>query len=251
MAHYLVYFPGARGHSHDLFRAAGLDDLLPTRDGELAPSFADVTKDGPDGGVGVVASWLPTLHPERCPRLTVCQAGEMAQEWAPLPATARLPAGRAWLGRERGRPPTPDDLLRDTHYPGYDVQLADGYRWRIPVARLLPHVRTLDVAENVERRKVRREFEAFYDQAAKYYQQTAEFDLESYAAGQPLVFEGGFRFACAALAINYRLNVDVVNWLQLLDDDCYLPLIGATFELQARIDIEAQKKKADGFITAC
>lgn len=50
------------------------------------------------------------------------------QEWIELPAGV-------WLGWYRNAKPTPADLARDQQLPGYDLTMADGNQWTIPLVR--------------------------------------------------------------------------------------------------------------------
>lgn len=51
----------------------------------------------------------------------------------------KSPAGSFWIATRNGHPlPTPDQLRRDRIIDGHDVEMLDGSKWMIPVARAFP-----------------------------------------------------------------------------------------------------------------
>jgi hypothetical protein len=133
---------------------------------------------------------------------------------------------------------TPADLARNRQLPGLPVKLQDGQEWLIPIAKQLPHKIELD-ADGEPVRRILGRYAAFYAEAGKYYDL-----LRGYRSGEPLTIAGAFAFAVEALALNYRINRDVADFLELFTEENILWTIGATFELSELDAIAAQKKKA-------
>jgi hypothetical protein len=229
---YQIFIPGGRGCDVAQLRAVGLETIL---DPEFGPSEFDVTS-GPQGQCGACFAWLDTLHPERDPRRPGMHLDQ--QIWTPCKPRGGLAAGRFWLGRDKGRKIKPSDLARRTQQPGLPVKLDDGQEWLVPAAVRLPHRYALD-AEGRESRQVVDRFREFYARAEHFYNVFLKIQV------QPgVVVEGGWPFAIEALALNYRVNADLVDWLGLFSEEALLWTIGATFELDPLRAIELQKKTA-------
>lgn len=47
----------------------------------------------------------------------------------------QIPQSTVWVGYETAAPPSPDDLARADQLDGYWLELADGQRWLVPIAR--------------------------------------------------------------------------------------------------------------------
>ncbi len=116
MAGFLYWWPGretgvSRAH-------AGEAGLAYAFDAELACSLGF---GGPDGGKGAVFAQGSTPPKIDLPH----------QTWRKIP---KSPID-AWVGYDNDAKPGPDDLLRAQALPGHDVELLDGRKWHVPVAR--------------------------------------------------------------------------------------------------------------------
>ena len=225
MSSYLIYIPGERNQTSEPLKRVGLGPALYR---QFAPDALLVHKDGPDGGGGMLYAWRDVTKVDAGPPLCLgdCQ-------WTPAKAYDDLEAGRFWMGRDPRRPVSPAGLLKRKHFGGVPVRMDDGQSWQVPIARQLPH------KFGVAGREVKAEFAAFYARAEHYYN-----EVLNVRQGLGLELEGVYPFACQALALNYRVNEDIVDWLGLLSDDNMLFAVGATFELVDIRTVEAQKKKA-------
>lgn len=228
MASYLIYLPGKRGASPDLLHEVGLGDLC--TDG--APLFVDVPSGGPDGGRGVLCGWDDPLDPSKNQPLAVRMD---LQEWSPAKPHDGLEAGRFWLGALKSSPVKPKDIQRRRTYSGLNVLLADGNEWAMPVVKLLPKRHGLASSGRFGS-DIRKEYRALCESAESIEAQLHGQD------GAEISIEGGWRFGVDALALNYRVNSDVVDWLDLVWDEHYLNFVGAPVELQLVREVEAQKK---------
>lgn len=241
--HYLIYLPGKRGANPRHLVDVGLGGLL---GGGHGPEFAEISRGGPDDGGGLLVHWSDVTRPELFPAPLV-QLDR--QVWTPAKPDPRQPAdseagraGRFWMGRLRDFAVTPAALRRGDAIGGGPVTLCDGQEWQIPVARLLPHSFGLG-PDGRPSRQVSPQYAEFYRQTEEYFRQIVALRQDPQA-----VIEGrlanAWHFACEALAFNYRLNSDLVDWLGLLDDARIVWTIGATFELQAWAETEREKKTA-------
>ena len=168
-----------------------------------------------------------------------------------VPDGART-AGRFFLGVRANSPPGPRDLARGAQLTGYEVRLADGREWVVPIAQYLPKRQTLDPETGREVRAVRADHHAFFEAALAYHEL-----IQSHHGSSPRQLvaavcevEGGFDFAVAALAKNYRLTRDLVDMLGLLDDEALWWVIAATVGIPTVKQIESQKKTACASIPA-
>lgn len=227
MAGYQVYLPGQRGADPELLRAVGLGDILDENQGVDA---SPIDSKGPDGGGGVIFFFGDTIPGYR--------AG--SQIWQPAKPAKDLAAGRFWLGIEANQRPTPSDLQRHVHFGGALVKLDDGNEWMVPIAQRLPHRLSIDENGNPVR-VPKRKYEEFYRRTVGYYQSIVSFGNQS---EQSVTFADAWPHAVEALTMNYRVNADVIDFLELLDDVNVITVVCATFEMGVLMEIEAQKKTA-------
>ena len=103
---------------------AQLADLLPHAFDAAGPATTRHCAGGPDGQAGILA----TTDVEAAPK------------WQPNTTAAEyrgMPKGVA-LVYDPANKPGPDDLLRPEPIDGYNLALADGRQWIIPLARVFP-----------------------------------------------------------------------------------------------------------------
>lgn len=233
MSSFQVYLPGKRGATPDHLRAVGLERLL---DDQMMPTAIEAFEFTPDGSSGVVFYWQDLANPHNMPQHLGCHPD---QEWTPAKPKGDLPAARFWLGKDRGGVITPAALARSRQLDGDLVDLDDGHKWLIPKATRAPKRYSLD-EQGVPRLVVYPEYQQFYDLAAQNFA-----ILAIARQGEDITLVDAWNFAERALAYNYRINSDVIDWLGLLGQVSMLYLIGATFEYAALLEIEAQKKTAE------
>jgi len=196
---------------------------------------------GPDGQPGqVCAVDLPAkLH----------RYDADSQHW-------RQPEGRSWwLGIVRADPPGPEDLVRANTLPGHSVTLGDGKAWTVPIVYAcglfeddMPPVvlpKTLRLTPSGLSGTVQPAYSYLQEQTAKFWQWVNAEDRSIGAVSD----EEMFRLAVEALRWNYRLGVEEVNALGLIDTrsltDIGLALIdNPTWQRVIAEAREAQEKKA-------
>jgi hypothetical protein len=245
--HYSLYFPGAGGiDPRPHLQRCGLADL--SRD--KVPEVSRLDR-GPGGKPGLLAAWRKG-DAATDPPLALTDT----QDWQPCrPSKAvGLAQGDYWVGIDRAKPPTPDQLPRKQQHAGYWIQLADGQQWHCPAAAKLPHRHGL-AEDGSYGRRISPEFAAFFDQshtfAAVMLQAFGRLELlqqlEGDKAPQSLKVDidlaEAFAFCCQALALNYRLCPEIVDRLGLLNDDGIRNILRAAANLPVLIEVSEQKKK--------
>lgn len=228
MPSYLVYFPGKCGTTEEHLRAAGLGGLV----GEPGCQFTDAA--GPDGGRGVIATWVDPRRPHLSPE-PVYRSEE--QDWAASKGPDGEPDGRCWFGRLKGLPVEPESLRRKARHAGEDVILEDEQAWHVPIARQLPHV--LGIGKPRISERYRPFFEAT-EQAVERWML-----VKDDAVQWRMSWSEGFAFAAAALAINYRINADVLDFLGLVTNEHLVSIVETAAEgLAIERALALIKKKA-------
>lgn len=147
MAHFSIWIPNGTGSEADALRSVGLGDLISSGN-DLTPSasLSIAGEPGPGNTPGLLLQWLDAAAPPA--RQARLGYHPDQQDWQPLPAFKLdgelKPKGTAWLGIEKDRPVTPQDLLRrgdragEVRYRGNPVKLGDGNDWLLPDQFLLP-----------------------------------------------------------------------------------------------------------------
>lgn len=260
MAHYLVYIPGAEGADPAQLDRVGLEGLQRgcaqlTEDRiDDTPQAFPILNDGPDGGAGVIFSWLDPRAPDKNPR-----AGHFAdsQTWTPAPPdpVRKLPAKRYWLGIETARPPRPDDLARRHQLHGLEILLAGDedlpreqrQGWRIPSALTLPARYVLDPETGEECQEVKSPYRDlwdrsrwFWDVAENYVRHDIPFDRKQLR-----------EYIACFLSQNYRVNLPLCYALKLFDGVTEWNAALATVDFSRLQDIEAEVQKKSSPLTPC
>lgn len=237
MAHYSIYIPGATAPQPQLLDQVGLPGLV--RDDDWGPQIIPILHNGPDGGGGLLFTWLDVAGVENNP-----VAGHSAerQRWAPAPRdpVRNLPEKRYWFGYEPLRPPTPTDLLRLHPLPGFHAILADGNEWQLPNSQRLPHRYAL--GEDGREKAV---VKSAYEEVSRKMQWC-------YDAIEAYVRFGGDRnpveyrdYLAWMLSQNYRLNLQICYWLQLFDEENWWTASTATVDWLTLQQIEEDVKKKE------
>ena len=222
MSSYLVYVPGEHADNESTLVAVGLGGIVdPFNPAKVAKVDA-----GPDGSAGLIFHWIDQDKPNANPIPDTA-----SNDWAKAKPCEALKAGRFWLGKPKWDTITPASLERRSAIGGMRVLLDDQQEWSIPVARQSPHdYRLDDSAQPV--RKPQARFEKFYNDTARFY----ELFRRYWETGVDLSLDEAWSFANEALSINYRVNADIVDWLELLGDESMPMLICATFEMAPALD---------------
>lgn len=228
----------------DVSRDHGLQEVLSdVTPGEDAPVAELARKPGPGGEHGCLITALPAKS-RKPPRLWGYYPDR--QEWTRV-------RENLWVGVDPADRPGPEDLSRARQFGGYQLELADGHRWRVPTIRdpeggsSLP--RDLFWAEGafVERIK---------DAYGRYWEDSAEVCGWVYD-GQPLRKQDlprAMELAIAAVGLNYRYDARLHNVLRLIDSTNVLSVLGLSVDTPTYLHViaaraEAQKKTKESSST--
>jgi hypothetical protein len=241
MAGYLIYVPEVKIIDAGVLRRVGLDDLAHDR----MPSSCELRTEGPDGGRGAIAFWHHE-HDARANPVPVYDPPSQHWRAAKPDAERMLPDKRFWLGMEAKRPPYPTDLARSRMVRGREVILGDGNPWLVPIYRALPS-RVLISDEGFLENPIDPRFASYEQDAEQIYRWLVPKEGEP---GFPRI--AGWEIAVQFLAMNYRVNQAVVDWLGLFDDSSLKDTLGAVIEFDAILDMireqlaaTAEKKTAE------
>jgi hypothetical protein len=245
--HYYLYFPGATGITDEHLARCGLEDLARGQ----SPTWFEPPR-GPDGKRGMACTWLRGNGDD--PPLGIVES----QKWTPCRPAAipggKLEAGAYWVGVDRERPVRPEDIERAEPFAGHRVPLDDDQIWTVPIARRLPHCHGLD-DRGAYCRQIHPRFAAFWQRsesfAAELLTVVRQLTLMATRKGAKPTdtlnaqfdMAETFDFAVEALAMNYRLNAELVTTLGLLDDCGLLDVVKAVVDLPTLIGAEREKKK--------
>ena len=215
------YLPGLKTVSlHDV-SAAGLDHAREVG----APSYAEMSP-GPDGGAGVVF------------RFDDGGCGDVEKLcWTRNGKTA-------WVGFTPANRPGPERLARRKTIAGREVELADGNRWPVPVARRidgepgLPRRLEYD-GEAWRPGAVLPLYASLFDEAARIFDSLINADAEDDA---PLTLSDECDLAARALQINYRVGPAEISALGLFDTRTHADVLLAMVDWPT---VLAFKKKVD------
>jgi len=249
MAHYLIFVPGAAGVSTECLKHVGLAELL--RDDEPGPDAIECDR-GPGGKSGLLMTWR-TGDPAVDPRLMMHDR----LEWKPAvridhPELGELKAKRYWIGIDLDNPIKPSDLARKNQVRGLNITLGDGMTYAVPTISRFPN--SYQLADGGEiKRVVKEQYAEFYrlgmSVAADVLDEFEKVetirdrvpDIDDYSIEVTAV--DGLRLIAAAIALNYRLNWELVYLLGLLDESTAAMALMAFCELQEiRETIDAKKK---------
>jgi len=202
---FAIYLPGRTGANPQHLVDVGLGDLLSP--GDAAPMFTDLIP-GPDNGSGIAASW-----DQPCPPVGI--------EWT------KSPRGEFWFGKDG--PLTPADFARKRQHDGRFVTLGDGNEWLIA---------TLKAGGGLAA-KLHPAFRRYYEAAWGFFDQVSAPENGKVT----IKWTDAANFIGLALSINYRCNLDVASWLELIVTDRLFDVPEAAIEMD--LIHAALKKKAD------
>lgn len=232
----VYYLPGRKSATPQVLAELGLGYLL---DGAGGLSAAGVPHSGPDGKAGCMVC-LPSAA---CPEPPI---GALAAAAGRAKTFAQLPGSAAWMGWDPASPPGPEDLARREQILGHDVELGDGRRWHVPVARLL------DGGTRLPRRlawdgevwspgQVLDRYRALWTAASRIWDALAGAG-EGGTETVTVTLDEECSAAAAALAVNYRLGPGEVSLLDLLDEAAEVRVVKALVDWPA---LDELKKKLE------
>jgi len=149
--------------------------------------------------------------------------------------------GKYWLGFYKDSPPTEKTLRRKKQLAGHEVELADGNKWLVPVARIITGGSKLPqtlifgkdgevVAEAIPK------YAQFSAKVEKLWEDfRSEFDGEK---KQPkLTSKEQIEVAVEALGFNYRVGMEEVNLLKLFTTENFSEVLTAIIDIPTLMEV--------------
>lgn len=202
----LIFLPDYEGDDRNELAARGLGDLI---DSSVDAIFTPISK-GPTGGGGK----LVTFYPGNAPR----EYDAKLQTWMEAPPDGELKAGRYWLGYVTKSKPRPEDFQRATLIDGEPVVLCDDKVWVIPCCEYAPKRITRDKGGD-EIRVVKTEHALWVDWSNALYQLFVSEGFHAIVEKESVVrIPNGLKYAALSLVKNYRVNIDTIDLLELIDE---------------------------------
>lgn len=220
-------------------RAVGLEETFADVRSIGQTTITELVGRGPGDASGVIVSILPAT-------------GEVPKRiaYAPDFQAWRQAGPDLWIGIDREQPPTPDDLVRSTGrrmagerhvrppHAGYELELADGHRWTVPIIRRPAIVERfggaltslpMDVGWDAEGKfceTIKPQYQALWEETG------AICDLFFDAEGRirrgefEIDVETGLRWCLRLLSLNYRYSRHEHNLLHAIDKENVFVVLG-------------------------
>lgn len=209
MAGIIVYIPGSARADRQSLISAGLGELL---DPAVDPAYLNTVK-GPDGSHGVLVAFCGAIP------LPPPAYDAETQEWLEAPPDGELAKGRYWLGYVKTAKPSADVLQRSELIDGEPIRLADGNNWIVPCAEYAPKRLTRDRDTGDEARIVTDAHRLWVKWSNEIYRWFTSTGFQAAVeANRAVTIPNGFRYAALTLSKNYRVNIDVLDLLGLVED---------------------------------
>lgn len=228
---YHIYVPNGQ-RSPSLLEKLGIGDLM--RDGDAGLMYNEILEHGPDEGAGLLIA-IGEKPPDYKP-------GERDWQVCCPDKVRGLPAGRFWWGFPKSGL-TPEGLARTGQRGGMLWPFADGQKWLLPNFMALPYRFVLDQVTGGEAREVKPEWKALYDRMTWAYG-VCKLIIEEERKATDEEAQDLRLYIAEMLGLNYRINVELIRRLKMLDGDGWFKVACHTgdFETLYRIVDELQKK---------
>ncbi|HEY0982673.1 hypothetical protein [Schlesneria sp.] len=206
--HFQIMFPGKMTNAAACLRSVGLADFV---DGvnECAVTMRDGVPDG------LLLNWSGEIgyFPDR-------------QRWIEGPGYQ--------IGFWTDSPCAPADLARPSLFPGYEIELGDGHKWRVPCAADLPT--TLRMVDSQWRKVRKPKFNEFWQQSEPWFRRLLVMDLDENKmasdagrTAEQMLTEWA-EYCVVSLRQNYRLTSEIASELGILDSDSLLSITMASVD---------------------
>jgi len=251
MAGFVYFIPGAVAASRKTLEEAGLWPVLKSTEVVHRQVY-----DGPDGANGICVMGAGGTA-ELCTYEAVKQTWEKkiagtgaGTEREPEPA----PAPDIWIGYWNDKPPVENELRRKVQLAGHKVELRDGEKWLVPVARRFPNGTTLPqslkLGANGEMvREPLPQYAAFGGRVERFWDDIQR--QNGWIEGEADFTEAQqWQLAAEAMGLNYHIGADEINALGLFNQQNLTEILAAVIDWQTVRRViaaiaEANKKKDD------
>ena len=221
-------------------------------------SLFDITTKGPGGASGV---FLYVFGPDReAPKR--CNFQPQFQAWREM-----LPAAGLWIGQDLEEPIRPRDLVREggstsidgapnVPHRGWEIELADGNRYTVPIVRrpaaVAKYGRPItnlpeDIGWDADGRfvqTVKREYAQIWEDVGKLCDLFFDADGEHRRGEFELSVEDALRWAIRILALNYRYDAHLQNLLHLVDKTNVFTILGLAVDAPLVHHLVGAEKKS-------
>lgn len=230
MRRFLYFLSGVGGVNPKMLSDRGLISRFVAGGGQLVEHGATTSVDGPR-----LAPVPGAADPVRIGCIVAAGTRPAAyqpdrQRWIPLAN------GVGFVGLEDVElPPGPADLERAYGVAGYAIELGDGEQWRVPLVKRwdpqqLAHVSALpssiagDLVDGKYKfaSKVRPEYMSIDQKADSFF--------PAFLSGKTISIDQLIHDAAELLAVNYRLGVEEIMLLGLLNEETALTIMGLSID---------------------
>ncbi|MBN1126922.1 MAG: hypothetical protein JXA82_18110 [Sedimentisphaerales bacterium] len=229
---FLYFIPNMQTVTAEVLKDTGLSQILEEPICQRSPTL------GPEHAMGVLLSMNRSrdviFDPNR-------------QRWTPSIDKTY------WIGLDNETPPAPHELAREEMLAGHKVILGDGNEWLVPVARqvsggcALPRSLSIGADGQAVTGAVIGKLASFWKQVEALWDDTLI--LLDMREGEPaLTLTDRLKLAVQALSLNYRVTLDEVVLLGLLDTDSLQKVLDAVIDWPTLIEVGkrmAEDKKKD------
>lgn len=217
--------------TRSIIREAGLADIFSdVREGSVG--FNVLSGRGPGDLSGTIVFYTDDREPPH--RMGYYPA---EQVWTPAGD-----GGKLWIGLDTDRKPTPAEIRRRLLHPGYQLELADGQTYSIPVVRRpdgstnLPTDFVFDAAGKLQE-PIKDTYRAYWDASAEVCQWFYNEDAPKFDKAKAI------SLAIDVLKLNYRYGVLEQNALRLIDATNWMSVLAFSVDLpRVQAERDAQKK---------
>lgn len=207
-----LYLPGPGPATEAALRQVGADWAL---DSSVTPMFVGIDE-GPDGVCGRL------VYFEQRGRFSskhLAAVDLQAQRWEPAAPEGDLPAARYWIGVWKDGAANPEDLQRANMVDGVPVELRGGQQWVIPIVDYLPQSVKLNRQTGEEELRPLPEHLSFVEKTNALFRYLIGDEFQERVAETfKVLIPKGLSYAAEALAMNYRVNRDLVDMLDLIGE---------------------------------
>jgi len=244
LSRFLYFLPGLSGCSEKMLQSLGLYDRFVGAGGRLGAWVMREIERGPENRDGCMVA-----AGQRPPEFNAA-----VQTWMRVDVPGKKP-DVYFIGIENNAaPPGPDDLNTPFQIDGYGTRLGDGRVWYVPrVLRwdtekcehqsALPQALIRRIVDG--RPRVLREIQPAY----KLLDEIGRRTWESYLSGVAVPYEQVFHDVTALLSANYRIGVDEISLLGLLDDESLQEVLSLAIDMPA-IRAQGEDLQARGLLRA-
>jgi len=216
MNRFIYFIPGVPGCNEEMLAARGLLSRL-SGPGGIVQHGITAWRDGPDGnGVAIAVTCEPARYE---PETQVWQEGP--QFHTGMDANAR---------------PTPADVERELGYNGHEVRLLDGNMWRVPLLRRWDdekreHISALPkVLRSVKDANGRFGLKLAVAKSHEKIDELAETIWQAFLTKMTWSTDLLFQTAAQLLSQNYRIGIEEIGLLGLLDEPMALAVLGLAID---------------------